>query len=255
MCASPYSLSETIYFPEETAVLDQTRIPTHIALIPDGNRRWARERNSSSEEGHKKGADTIMDIVKASKELGIKAITFYLFSTENWKRSKEEFTFLMWLLQSFLNNQKKAMLEKGIRLQTIGDLTRLPASALQTIRATKDATAHCDKIEMILALNYGGRDDICRAVRKLTKDVLNGTVKEEEITESLISSYLDTTHWKDPDLLIRTSGELRISNFLLWQISYSEIYVKDVLWPDFTPKHLLEAIVNFQARQRRHGGA
>lgn len=246
--------SKAIYTSDETAHLYGSRIPEHIAIIPDGNRRWAKQRNSSSEAGHQKGADTIMDIVKASKELGVKVITFYLFSTENWKRSKEEFAFLMYLLQSFLIRQKQSMIDNGIRLQTIGDLTRLPSNALQTVQATKEATADCDKIDMVLALNYGGRDDIRRAVKNLVKDAVNGLVKEDDVTESLISNYLDTMHWKDPDLLIRTSGELRVSNFLLWQISYSEIYVADVFWPDFTPRHLLEAIDNFQKRQRRHGG-
>lgn len=253
-CADAPSLSKTIFSLEETAHLDPAGIPNHIAIIPDGNRRWAKRKNSSTEAGHQKGADTIMDVVKASKELGVKVITFYLFSTENWKRSKEEFTFLMWLLRSFLINQKQAMIDNGIRMQTIGDLARLPANTLQTVQSTKEATEHCDKIDMVLALNYGGRDDIRRAVKKLVNEAANGLVQEEDVTESLISRYLDTAPWNDPDLLIRTSGELRVSNFLLWQISYSEIYVADVLWPDFTARHLLEAIVNFQKRQRRHGG-
>lgn len=244
-----------IFTLDQIAQLDQSRIPEHIAIIPDGNRRWAKSKDSSAETGHREGADTIMEVVKAGKELGIKAITIYLFSTENWNRPQQEVAALMWLLQSYLMIQSQTMIDNGIRLQTIGDFSRLPASVLKTIQTTKQKTADCHHIDMILAINYGGRDDIRRAVRALVRDASEGLIKEEDVNESLISGYLDTAHWKDPDLLIRTSGELRISNFLLWQISYAEIYMANVLWPDFTPAHLLEALIDYQKRHRRHGGA
>lgn len=248
------SIATPIFSPEDVALLDKNRIPNHIAIIPDGNRRWAKEKNTSSESGHREGADTIMDIVKAGKELGIKVITFYLFSTENWARPQEEVAALMWLLQSYLIEQKQLMIDEGISLQTIGDLTRFHPLVLDTILETKAATEACDKIEMVFALNYGGRDDIRRAIQKVGRDLAKGLIQEADVTESLISRYLDTAHWKDPDLLIRTSGEIRISNFLLWQISYAEIFVTQTLWPNFTSRHLLEALIDFQKRQRRHGG-
>lgn len=239
---------------EEIALLDKTRVPHHVAIIPDGNRRWAKKKHSPTEEGHREGIDTIMEVVKAGKELGVKIITFYLLSTENWNRSKQEIAALMWLLQTYLINQQKTMIQNGIRLQTIGDLSRFPPHLLQTIEETKCATSSCNKIEMVFALNYGGRDDIRRGFQALLEDYSKNLFNATDVNELLISRYLDTAQWKDPDLLIRTSGELRISNFLLWQISYSEIYVTNVLWPDFTPKHFLEALMNFQKRDRRLGG-
>lgn len=245
----------TIYTQEQIQKLDPRYVPSHIAIIPDGNRRWAKRKQTTTEEGHREGGEILMDIVKASKELGIQIITFYLFSTENWSRSNEEFHALMWLLQSYLNEQCDNMIQNGIRLQTIGNLTRFPEEIVQTIQKVKQATAHCNKIDMVFALNYGGRDDITRAFQKILGDPKNRELKPEEISESMISRYLDTAQWRDPDLLIRTSGEMRLSNFLLWQISYTEVYVADILWPDFTPGHLLEAIFNFQKRERRLGGA
>lgn len=253
-CMTVPSIIEKIFTEEEIALLDKNRIPNHIAIIPDGNRRWAKNKHSLTELGHREGADTIMDIVKAGKELGVKVITIYLFSTENWSRPQEEIACLMWLLQSYLIEQKQTMIDNQIRLQTIGDLSRIPPQVVETIQSTKNATADCDKIEMVFALNYGGRDDIRRGVQSLVNDVRNGLI-QGEITEALISSYLDTAPWGDPDLLIRTSGELRLSNFLLWQISYAEIFVADVLWPDFDAQYLLKALINFQKRQRRLGGA
>lgn len=244
----------SFFTPEEIELLDPLRIPKHIAIIPDGNRRWAKNQSSSAEAGHREGADTLMDVVKASKELGVKVITFYLFSTENWNRPIEEVAALMWLLQSYLIDQQKSLIESGIRLQTIGDLSKLPEEVVQTIEETKQATADCNQIDMIFALNYGGRDDIRRAVQSMVSDLRDSLAHGIEVTEELISRYIDTAAWGDPDLLIRTSGELRVSNFLLWQISYAEFFTTPVLWPDFTPKHLLEALISFQKRQRRLGG-
>jgi undecaprenyl diphosphate synthase len=251
----PFSEKTSRFHPSELARLNPSRMPKHIAIIPDGNRRWAKKRLSSIQEGHREGADTLMEMVKAAKELGIEGITFYSFSTENWNRPPEEIWALMALFTTYLNEQCEEMVQSGIKLETIGDLSALPSYLIEAIQKTKFATRECNKINLILALNYGSRNEICRAFRAMIEDYDHQSLKKEDINEATISRYLDTHPWGDPDLLIRTSGELRVSNFLLWQISYSEIHVAPVLWPDFTPHHLIEAIVDFQGRQRRWGGA
>lgn len=251
----PFSEKETHFHPSQLARLDRSRMPKHIAIIPDGNRRWAKKRLSSVNDGHREGADTLMDIVKAAKELGIEQITFYSFSTENWNRPQEEVMALMALFANYLTEQCEEMVQSSIKLETIGDLSTLPSFLCEVIEEIKLATQDCDKINLILALNYGSRNEICRAFQAMLQDYESRFLSREEINEKTISRYLDTHKWKDPDLLIRTSGEFRVSNFLLWQISYAEIHVAPVLWPDFTPQHLIEAIVDFQGRQRRWGGA
>jgi undecaprenyl diphosphate synthase len=243
----------SIYTAKDISSLDKTRIPRHVAIIPDGNRRWAKQREEMVFLGHQAGANALIEIVKAGKELGIKAMTFYLFSTENWNRSKEEVIALMWLLEDFLRQRCEEMKEHGVRLMTIGNLKALSQEVQLAIEETKQNTAHCKDIDMIFALNYGGRDDICRAFHKIL-DQHQGTLNKEHLNENLISHYLDTAPWGDPDLLIRTSGEMRISNFLLWQLSYSEIHITNTLWPDFSHEDLLIAIKDFQTRDRRLGG-
>lgn len=250
----PFTEKESRFHPSQLARLNSARIPKHIAIIPDGNRRWAKKRIISIADGHSEGADTLMEIVKAAKELGVKKITFYSFSTENWNRPREEVSALMLLYATYLMEHCSEMVETGIKLETIGDLSALPPFLRQVIQETKEATQECDKIDLILALNYGSRNEICRAFQAMLEDYSNSTLKKEDVNEETISRYLDTSKWKDPDLLIRTSGELRVSNFLLWQISYAEIHTAPVLWPDFTPQHLLDAVVDFQGRQRRWGG-
>jgi undecaprenyl diphosphate synthase len=247
-------MTQTIFMPEQTDCIDKARIPKHVAFIPDGNRRWAKNRFTLPFKGHQVGADTLIRVAKASQELGIKTVTFYVFSTENWNRSGQEVAALMWLLENFLKTRLSDMLDCGARLRVIGNIEALRPSAIKLIQEVTAATAHCDKINLVLAVNYGGRDDIRRAVENIAEDVSQGKLSKDQISESLISKYLDTAEWEDPDLLIRTSGESRISNFLLWQLSYAEIYVTPVFWPDFTSTHLLEAIVDFQKRQRRLGG-
>jgi undecaprenyl diphosphate synthase len=197
---------------------------------------------------------SLKDIVKACQELQISQLTFYSFSTENWHRSSDEVMMVMLLIANYLIEQSHTMAENGIKLETIGNVEALPPFLKESIDHTKTATMHCDKIQLILALNYGSRNELCRAFRKILDDYDAGKLSKEEMNEHTISRYLDTGEWGDPDLLIRTSGELRISNFLLWQISYTEMHVSHVLWPDFTPQDLIEAIVDFQARQRRWGG-
>lgn len=246
--------TKTRYFEQlELAPLNKDKIPNHVAFIPDGNRRWALEHRVHKEEGHRQGGNNLIDIVKAAKELNIQVVTFYLFSTENWARPQEEINALMWLLHSFLIEQLPVMLEYGIKFHTIGVLGRLPEYVRNTIQQTKDATDHCQGVDMVLALNYGSRDELCRAVRVIADQLNKNEISPDSITEDLIAAHLDTAAWPDPDLLIRTSGEMRLSNYLLWQLSYSEIYVTNVLWPSFRPKHLLEALLNYQSRQRRLG--
>ncbi len=243
-----------IFTPEQLASLDKTRLPNHVAIIPDGNRRWAAKKREESEKGHFQGASTLIEIVKAAKALGIKTITFFCFSTENWSRSREEINILMWLLQDFLNENRLDMQTTGVRFSTIGNLEALPQEALIAIEETRRATAQCQDINMVVALNYGARDEIRRVLHKIIDDSNDGKIHKEQITEALIASYLDTAPWGDPELFIRTSGEMRLSNYLLWQMAYTEIYFTDVLWPDFKPADLLAAVADFQGRERRWGG-
>lgn len=245
----------TAYFTQEQkSLLNPDKIPKHVAIIPDGNRRWAKMHSFTTPEGHQKGADALLDIVQAAKELQIKVVTVYTFSMENWARPTDEIDALMYLLASYLTAQLPSMLENGIRFHTIGHLGRLPPHVVEIVEKTKRETAHCRDIDLILALNYGGRDEITRAMHKLIDDITAQKLKKEDVNETAISRYLDTFAWPDPDLLIRTSGEQRISNFLLWQISYTELYMTDLYWPDFKPCDLLEAVLDFQNRERRLGG-
>lgn len=248
-------VKDSFFTEEQLALVNPYKIPRHVAIIPDGNRRWAKNHASTAPKGHQKGADALMDTVQAAQELKIEAVTFYTFSTENWARPKDEIDALMFLLTTYLTDQLPAMLENGVRFHTIGNLAKFPPDIIEVVEKTKRETAHCSNIDLILALNYGGRDEIARALHKLIDDFTSQKIKREEIDEAIVSRYLDTSAWPDPDLLIRTSGEQRISNFLLWQISYTELYMTDLYWPDFKPVHLLEAVLEFQKRERRLGGA
>lgn len=241
---------------QQLSELDKDFIPRHIAIAPDGNRRWAKNKNENDVvKGHQAGVERVMDVVKAASEIGVKALTFYSFSTENRNRSPLEVEALMLILEDYLINQCPRMVAEGVRLHTIGEISGLPLFLQNRLKDTISATSHCCKIDLVLALNYGSRDEIKRAVGRILDDYCQQRLKREDLTEKLISQYLDTSQWPDPDLFIRTSGEQRISNFLLWQLSYTELYMPDVLWPDFTPNHLLEAVKHFQSRQRRYGGA
>lgn len=241
------------YTQEEVAALHEYPIPFHIAFIMDGNRRWAKKSAYGITEGHRKGADTVMDIIKAAKELGIKVLTLYVFSTENWNRTEAEVHALMWLFESYIRSQTEEMRREGMFFDTIGDLTKLPEGVNQAVLEAKSATQHCEDIKVIFAMNYGARDEMRRAIQKMFVDYTARSLSVEEITEDKISAYLDTNAYPDPDLVIRTGGESRISNFLLWQSSYAELYITDVFWPDFTPEHLITAIRDYQVRERRLG--
>jgi undecaprenyl diphosphate synthase len=244
---------EKIFSEEELAALDGNRIPKHVALIMDGNRRWSKKEALPVMGGHIEGAETLIRIVKAAAEIGIEVLTVYSFSTENWKRSPSEVFALMQLVKQYLLSQRATMMREGVKLATIGDLSKLPNDVVQILEETLQATKEGTKITLVLALNYGGRDELRRAVTTMFEDLLANKLKKEEISEQLIGSYLDTAKWADPELVIRTSGESRISNFLLWQISYSEIIMSKVLWPDFSPKNFLQAVLEYQQRQMRMG--
>lgn len=240
---------KTIYSNEEMAWIDLQKVPRHIAIIMDGNRRWAKQRGLPPMMGHWEGAETLTDVLRAASELGVKVLTVYAFSTENWSRPQEEVEDLMNIFELYLMRKKEFMVRDGVRLDAIGDLSRLPPRVFETFQQTKKATEHCDRIQLVLALNYGGRDEIRRAVVKIAE----ARIPSEEITEACISQFLDTNAFGDPELLIRTSGEMRVSNFLLWQISYAELYSTEVLWPNFSPKELYKAVLSYQKRSRRVG--
>jgi len=244
---------DKIYSEKRLHTLNPLRIPKHIAIIMDGNRRWASRRGLLPIAGHMRGADTLVQTVRAASELGVEVLTVYAFSTENWKRNPIEVEALMKLFKTFIAKQKDSMVEEGVRLDIIGDTFRLPADVKDSFDEVIEATKGGKKFNLVLALNYGGRDELKRAVSAIVEDCLSSKLSKDEINEALISSYLDTSKWQDPDLLIRTSGENRLSNFLLWQISYSEVFLTEVLWPDFSEQNLLEAILEYQKRVLRIG--
>jgi undecaprenyl diphosphate synthase len=233
--------------------LVKERLPRHVAIIMDGNGRWGRQKSLSRIEGHIKGIEAVRAVVTTCRELGIEFLTLYAFSIENWRRPGNEVSALMDLLQRYLREELDEMLENNIRLKAIGDLDSLPPDAHHTLIETVQKTAHCDTMVLTLALSYSGRDEIIRAVRRLMADGKNRRIRPEQISEETLSKYLSTKDMPDPDLLIRTSGEYRISNFLLWQIAYTEIYVTETLWPDFGKEDLIKALLNYQSRQRRFG--
>lgn len=231
-------------------------VPVHIAIIPDGNRRWARERMLPVKAGHKEGAEIFKRVVRHAEKLGVRYITFYAFSTENWKRSETEVEALMSLMLGYLKNSEEEMgIDKGkLRIRVIGDRTALSEELQQEIARVEDETKDHTKITLNLAINYGGRDEITKAVRKIAADVKDGNLAPEDIKEETIGMNLYTGDTPDPDLLIRTSGEERISNYLLWQLAYSEFYFTEKYWPDFHEEELEEAIREYSKRQRRYGG-
>lgn len=229
-------------------------IPDHIAIVMDGNRRWAKQRGYPPIYGHWKGAEVLTDVFRFASKLGIKVLTVYAFSTENWSRSQGEIDQLMRLISFYLRKKRKSMIEESVRLETIGDLSRLPEFVQEQVNRVIEDTATGSKIKLVLALNYGSRDEIKRAVKKIADDLESKNIVKEQISEELISAYLDTASLVDPSLFIRTSGEQRLSNFLLWQMSYTEVYLTKILWPDFKPQDFLDAILEFQRRERRLGG-
>ena len=230
------------------------KIPQHIAIILDGNGRWAKAKGMPRNYGHTAGARNVETVCQAAHDLGVKYVTMYAFSTENWNRPEGEVEALMKLLESYLKNCIKTADKNNMRVRVIGDTTRLSERFQERIRELEAASAKNDGLNLQIAINYGSRDEMTRAMRRMSEDVAAGKRKPEEITESVFEEYLDTAGIPDPDLLIRTSGELRLSNFLLWQLAYSEFYFTDVPWPDFHKEELERAIEAYNKSDRRFGG-
>ena len=230
------------------------KVPHHVAIILDGNGRWAKKRLMPRNYGHSQGSRNVERICEDAWRMGIKYLTVYAFSTENWSRPADEVDALMKLLRSYLKDCIKTSRKNDMRVRIIGDRTRLDEDIQESIRALEEDSKNNQGLNFQVALNYGGRDEIVRAVRRLAEDYKNGTLTADGITESTLRSYLDTADIPDPDLLIRTSGEFRLSNFLMWQTAYTEFYCTDVLWPDFTKEDLMKAVEYYNSRERRFGG-
>ncbi|RKX18924.1 MAG: isoprenyl transferase [Candidatus Zixiibacteriota bacterium] len=234
-------------------ILSQGELPNHIAIIMDGNGRWAKKRGLPRTVGHKYGVKAVKKVVRAAGEIGIKYLTLYTFSTENWKRPKKEVSAIMNLLYETTRRELNELLENNVRLITTGDIEALSPRRRKMLKEAIALTANDTGLTLNLALNYAGRFEILQAVKNIAVDYAKGAFKIDDIDGELFSSYLQTNGLPDPDLLIRTSGEMRISNFLLWQTSYTEMYITDVLWPDFDEKEFYRAIIDFQGRERRFG--
>jgi undecaprenyl diphosphate synthase len=234
--------------------MSASQIPRHIAIIMDGNGRWAKERGLPRIKGHEQGAESVRAVTEACVELGVEFLTVYAFSTENWRRPEAEVSALWALLEHFISQETPTLMKNGVRLQAIGRLHELPESCQTALREAVALTAQNPATTLILALNYSGRTEIIDTVRELWRDASAGRIDLDSVTEETFSQRLYTRDYPDPDLLIRTSGELRLSNFLLWQLSYTEIYVTQKLWPDFGKQDLRDAIAEFNKRQRRFGG-
>ncbi|MCC8436877.1 isoprenyl transferase [Brevibacillus sp. M2.1A] len=238
----------------EPAELDRSgKIPEHVAIIMDGNGRWANKRSLPRVAGHRAGMKAVKEVVKAADEIGVRYMTMYAFSTENWKRPRDEVDFLMKLPQEFLSTELDELIERGVRIRMLGSKNELPSHTLKALLEAEERTKDNSGLQLNFALNYGGRDELAKAFSEMAAQVKAGELQPEELTEELISSYLYTSEIPDPDLLIRTSGEIRLSNFMLWQLAYTELWFTDVLWPDFTREHFYQAIVEYQGRARRYG--
>jgi undecaprenyl diphosphate synthase len=235
--------------------LDCTRLPQHVAVIMDGNGRWAKRRGFPRMMGHKRGADALRDLLRCCKDWGIGALTVYAFSTENWGRSSDEVDFLMTLFEGLFQAELTEMVAENVRLEVVGNLDDLAPSLYNAIDRARTATAHNQGVRFTVAINYGGRQEIVHACQKIATQVQQGLLQAADIDENKLSQYLYTADLPDPDLLIRTSGEMRISNFLLWQLAYAELYVADTLWPDFDRRAFHQALLNYQQRHRRFGKA
>jgi undecaprenyl diphosphate synthase len=239
---------------EKIEEIKKLPVPEHVAIIMDGNGRWAKKRALPRIAGHHEGMKVVRKITKMANSLGVKALTLYAFSTENWKRPKNEVEYIMKLPDEFLSTFLPELIEENVQVKMMGYKEQLPVHTLHAIEKAMEETKNNTGLVLNFALNYGSRSEIIDAVKQVLNDSKSGILKENELDEEVFSSYLMTSNMKDPDLLIRTSGEIRLSNFMLWQLAYSEFWFTDVLWPDFNEEHLLEAIEVFQSRQRRFGG-
>jgi undecaprenyl diphosphate synthase len=243
---------------DQAALLKRYRLkpqlPRHVAIIMDGNGRWAKKRHLPRIAGHRAGAHSIREIVRLSGELHLEVLTLYAFSTENWKRPRQEIRLLMQLLKQYLRGELKELLENNVRLQTIGNTEDLPAEIREELKKTIQATSHCTGLTLVLALSYSGRADLIRGIREIAKKAKAGLLNPAAVNETVISRSLSTGNLPEVDLLVRTSGEMRVSNFLLWELAYSEFHVTKTLWPDFRTPHFIAALKDFQTRKRRFGG-
>ncbi|NQW35893.1 MAG: isoprenyl transferase [Flavobacteriales bacterium] len=237
----------------ELSNIQKGKIPQHVAIIMDGNGRWAKQKGKPRVFGHKNGVKSVQIIVEAAAEIGVNTLTLYTFSTENWNRPKEEVSVLMRILVSSLKKELKTLVKNNIRLQTIGKIDMLPEKVLKELKEVIEKTKNNTRLTLNLALNYGAREEIVNAFKIISKKIVNNEFSSEEIDENTINNHLYTVTLPDVDFLIRTSGEKRISNFLLWQIAYAEFYFTDTLWPDFRKEHFFQAIKEYQLRERRFG--
>lgn len=238
----------------EAINIDFNKVPRHVAIIMDGNGRWAKKRRLPRIAGHKAGVETLRNIIKTSSQIGISHLTLYAFSTENWKRPVEEINGLMDLLVLYLRQEVNELHKNNVKIQVIGDVSKLTGQAITEIEKAVDKTSTNSGLTVNIALNYGSRYEIVNAIKQICTDIAENNISVSDIDERLVENSLYTKNIPDPDLVIRTSGEIRVSNFLLWQIAYSELWFTDILWPDFTEKDLLQAINDFQKRGRRFGG-
>lgn len=237
----------------DTSHIDKERVPEHVAIIMDGNGRWAQVRGMERSAGHVEGVNTVRRITEIASETGVKYLTLYTFSTENWNRPADEVNMLMHLIVTAIERETPDLIRNNVRLTMIGDMERLPDFAAERLQRCFADTAHCTGLNLILALSYSARWEITRAVREIVREVGEGDLLAEDITDETVSTHLTTAGIPDPDLLIRTGGDFRISNFMLWQLSYSEIIITDHYWPDFTKQDFVDCIVSYQGRQRRFG--
>jgi len=238
---------------EDISKINKQRLPKHIAIIMDGNGRWAKQKGKLRVFGHKNGVKAVRDVVEGSAEIGVKVLTLYAFSTENWNRPKAEVDVLMNLLVSSLKKELKLLQDNNIRLQAIGNLEKLPKKAKRELEEVIQITKNNTHLVLNLAISYSAKEEIVNAFKKISKKIVNNELSIEEIDENIINNHLYTRNLPDVDLVIRTSGEKRISNFLLWQIAYAELYFTDLFWPDFRKTHLIQAILDYQQRERRFG--
>ncbi|HHV47118.1 MAG TPA: isoprenyl transferase [Tissierellia bacterium] len=234
--------------------IDMNRIPEHIGIIMDGNGRWAKKRGLPRTAGHREGVKRVTEIVEAAFKINVKYLSLYAFSTENWKRPSDEIEALMKLLVQYINKEIERIHKNNIKVQVMGDITKLPQSVVKEVNRAIDLTKDNTGMVLNIGLNYGGRDEIIRAVKQILEDFKLGKIKPEDINDSSFKDYLYTKEMPDPDLLIRPSGELRLSNFMLYQVAYTEFWYSDIYWPDFREEHLYQAIIDYQKRDRRFGG-
>lgn len=257
MALEPLNLTDGKQSDEDKKIQEDLQnsgsVPDHIAIIMDGNGRWAQKKGNIRLHGHRAGVESVRDVTESCAQLGVKYLTLYAFSTENWNRPSSEINGLMKLLVQALRNEADRLNKNDIKLITIGQIERLPSKCQRQLQEVKDLTKDNTRMQLCLALSYSGRWDITEAVKHIAQDVKSGDLEPEKIDDQLISSYLSTAAIPDPDLIIRTSGEYRISNFLLWQLAYSELYITETYWPDFRRDELYDGIISFQKRDRRYG--